>query len=52
MKLPNIYKDKDTDLKLIKEKNIGIIGFGNQGRAQGLNLLGSGVDVKVGLRKV
>jgi len=51
MKLPKIYKDKDTDLKLIKEKNIGIIGFGNQGRAQGLNLLGSGVDVKVGLRE-
>ena len=48
MKLPKIYKDKDTDLKLIKEKNIGIIGFGNQGRAQRLNLLDNGLDVSVG----
>ena len=28
MKLPKIYKDKDVDLQLIKDKRIGIIGFG------------------------
>ncbi len=51
MKLAKIYKDKDADLNLIKNKTIGIIGFGNQGRAQALNLLDSGVDLMVGLRE-
>ena len=51
MKLPKIYKDKDVDLQLIKDKRIGIIGFGNQGRAQALNLRDSGVDVRIGLRE-
>ena len=52
MKLPKIYKDKDADLELINGKKIGIIGFGNQGRAQALNLRDSGVDVWIGLREV
>ena len=51
MQLPKIYKDKDADLNLIKNKSIGIIGYGNQGRAQALNLLDSGMNVSVGLRK-
>ncbi len=51
MKLPKIYKDKDADLNLIKNKSIGIIGYGNQGRAQALNLLDSGMKVSIGLRK-
>ena len=50
MKFPNIYKDKDADLKLIVDKRIGIIGFGNQGRAQALNLKDSGIGVSIGLR--
>ena len=49
MQLPKIYKD--ADLNLIKNKSIGIIGYGNQGRAQALNLLDSGIDVSIGLRK-
>ena len=49
MQLPKIYKD--ADLNLIKNKSIGIIGYGNQGRAQALNLLDSGMDVSIGLRK-
>jgi len=51
MQLPKIYKDKDADLNLIKNKSIGIIGYGNQGRAQALNLLDSGMNVSIGLRK-
>ena len=51
MQLPKIYKDKDADLNLIKNKSIGIIGYGNQGRAQALNLLNSGMNVSIGLRK-
>ena len=42
MQLPKIYKD--ADLNLIKNKSIGIIGYGNQGRAQALNLLDSGMN--------
>jgi len=49
MQLPKIYKD--ADLNLIKNKSIGIIGYGNQGRAQALNLLDSGMNVSIGLRK-
>ena len=49
MELPKIYKDKDADINLIKNKSIGIIGYGNQGRAQALNLLDSGMNVSVGL---
>ena len=48
MQLPKIYKD--ADLNLIKNKSIGIIGYGNQGRAQALNLLDSGMNVSIGLR--
>ncbi len=51
MQLPKIYKDKDADLNLIKNKSIGIIGYGNQGRSQALNLLDSGMNVSIGLRK-
>ena len=50
MKLPKIYKDKDVDLELIKDKCVAIIGYGNQGRAQALNLRDSGVDVRIGIR--
>ena len=31
-------------------RTVAIIGFGNQGRAQALNLRDSGIDVRVGLR--
>src|SRR3989338_3407081 len=42
-----IYYDKDADLNLLKGKKIAIIGYGNQGRAQSLNLGDSGCDVVV-----
>ncbi len=47
----NFYYDKDADLSLLKDKKIAVIGYGNQGRAQALNLLDSGLDVVVGLRE-
>ena len=34
---------KDTDLSLISQKNISIIGYGSQGHAHALNLKDSGV---------
>jgi ketol-acid reductoisomerase len=46
-----VYYDKDTDLSLIKGKQVAIIGYGSQGHAHSLNLHDSGVKVTVGLRK-
>ena len=51
MEIPKIYKDSDTDISLIKSKKVGIVGFGNQGRAQALNLRDNGVDVRIGVRE-
>ena len=33
-----IYRDQDADLTLLLDKRIAVIGYGNQGRAQALNL--------------
>ena len=46
-----VYYDKDTDLSLIKGKNVAIIGYGSQGHAHAQNLNDSGVKVTVGLRR-
>ena len=42
--------DADIDPAPLIGKRVAIIGFGNQGRAQSLNLHDSGIDVVVGLR--
>ncbi|MCW3990396.1 MAG: ketol-acid reductoisomerase [Candidatus Bathyarchaeota archaeon] len=46
----NVYHDKDIDDKILEGKTVAVIGYGNQGRAQALNMKESGVDVVVGLR--
>lgn len=47
----NMYYDKDTNLGLIKDKKIAIIGYGSQGHAHALNLKDSGVStIVIGLR--
>jgi ketol-acid reductoisomerase len=43
--------DADIDPTPLVGKRVAIIGFGNQGRAQALNLKDSGTDVVVGLRR-
>jgi len=45
-----VYYDSDVTLDPIKEKTIAVIGYGNQGRAQALNLRDSGLEVILGLR--
>lgn len=45
-----IYTQKDLTTSLLKEKTIGVIGFGAQGKAQALNLKDSGIKVKIGLQ--
>ena len=42
--------DADIDPTPLAGKRVAIIGYGNQGRAQALNLHDSGIDVVVGLR--
>jgi ketol-acid reductoisomerase len=42
------YFDADADLGLLRKSTLGIIGYGNQGRAQALNLRDSGLKVVVG----
>jgi ketol-acid reductoisomerase len=44
------YFDADADLALIRGRKVAIVGYGNQGRAQALNLRDSGVSVILGLR--
>ena len=47
-----VYYDQDTDLNLIKNKKIAIVGYGSQGHAHALNLKDSGVkDIKIALRE-
>jgi len=45
--MATIYYDKDADLKDLKGKTVGIIGYGSQGHAHALNLKDSGVQVIV-----
>jgi len=43
-----VYYDHDASLDVLKGQTAGIIGYGNQGRAQALNMRESGVEVIVG----
>ena len=45
-----LIREKDIDPAPLEGKRVAILGFGNQGRAQALNLDDSGIDVVVGLR--
>jgi ketol-acid reductoisomerase len=45
-----LLRDADIDPAPLQGKRVAIIGYGNQGRAQALNLHDSGIDVVVGLR--
>ena len=48
--MAKIYYDNDADLNFIKNKTVGVIGYGIQGRGQALNLRDSGVKVIVSQR--
>lgn len=45
------YKDGDADLSVLKNKTIAVIGYGNQGMAQAMNMRDSGLKVIIGARK-
>src|SRR5437868_535874 len=44
-----VYYDSDCDLSLVRSRRVAVIGYGNQGRAQALNLKDSNVAVSVAL---
>jgi ketol-acid reductoisomerase len=44
-----VYFDADADPALIRQLRVAIVGYGNQGRAQALNLRDSGVAVTIAL---
>ena len=45
------YGDADADIELIRSRRVAVIGYGNQGAAQALNLRDSGVrELRVGNR--
>ena len=46
-----IYYENDCKPEVIQGKKVAIIGYGSQGHAHALNLMDSGVDVRVGLRE-
>ena len=43
-----VLRDEDADLGPLLDKTVAVVGYGNQGRAQALNLRDSGVEVIVG----
>ncbi len=49
--MARMYFDEDADLGHLHGQTICIVGYGNQGRSQALNLRDSGVEVIVGSRR-
>jgi ketol-acid reductoisomerase len=47
----NVFYEADADLSVLAGKTAAVIGYGNQGRAQALNLRDSGIQVAVGNRQ-
>ena len=45
-----LLRDADIDPSPLAGKRVAILGYGNQGRAQALNLKDSGINVVIGLR--
>jgi ketol-acid reductoisomerase len=46
-----VYRDEDADLAIIRGRKVAVLGYGNQGRAQALNLRDSGVaELVIGLK--
>jgi ketol-acid reductoisomerase len=46
-----VYHDEDADLGILEDQRVAVIGYGNQGRAQALNLHDSGQEVVIGNRE-
>ena len=49
--MTRIYRKDDGNIEVLKGKTVGMIGYGNQGRSQALNMKDSGLNVIVGNRE-
>jgi ketol-acid reductoisomerase len=48
--MPTVYRDADARLDALAGERVAVLGYGNQGRSQALNLRDSGLDVRIGVR--
>jgi ketol-acid reductoisomerase len=48
--MAKVYFDSEVDMKILNGRKIGIVGYGNQGRAQALNIRDSGFEPMVANR--
>lgn len=48
--MSTVFRDEDADLKYLENRTVAIVGYGNQGRAQALNLRDAGVHLVVGCK--
>ncbi len=49
--MAKVYYESDADIGVLRDRKVAIIGYGNQGRAQALNLRDSGVTPLIGVRQ-
>lgn len=50
--MTKVYHDKDANIELLQNKIIAIVGYGNQGRAQALNMKDAGINnIIIGSRR-
>ena len=49
--MTRIFHDSDADLSVLAGQTLAVVGYGNQGRSQALNLRDSGLRVIVGNRQ-
>src|SRR5689334_20568952 len=45
----HVYLDDDADLSFVQDRNVALLGYGEQARGHALCLRDSGVDVRLGL---
>lgn len=48
--MADMFYDESGDLTSLQELTLGLVGYGNQGRAHALNLRDSGLTIKIGTR--
>jgi ketol-acid reductoisomerase len=46
--MATVFFDQDADLSALADRTVAILGYGNQGRPQALNLRDSGINVIIG----